>query len=72
VSLDHENLVDDLHTALDAAEAAAAAMPGPIEDHDAEAAQLFATTKEVTDLLKGDVATVLSLQIPVEAAGDND
>ena len=28
--------------------------------------------KEVTDILKGDLATVLSLQIPTEAAGDND
>ncbi|MBK9645098.1 MAG: imelysin family protein [Deltaproteobacteria bacterium] len=28
--------------------------------------------KVVTDLLKGDVATLLALQIPAEAAGDND
>jgi predicted lipoprotein len=71
-SLDHESLVDAMEHALDAADAAAAAMPGAIEDNDAEAARLFAATKAVTDLLKGDVATVLSLQIPVEAAGDND
>ena len=28
--------------------------------------------KEVTDLLKIDIATVLSLEVPSEAAGDND
>ena len=28
--------------------------------------------KDVCDLIKGDLATVLAVQIPAEAAGDND
>ena len=33
---------------------------------------LYEAVKAVTDLLKGDLAVVLSLVIPSEAAGDND
>ncbi len=40
---------------------------------DIEAIQnLHAAVKEVTDLLKGDLVTVVRLQMPLEAVGDND
>ena len=57
-------------------EAAALAVGGPldvavVDDMDAVLA-LHAEVKDVTDLLKGELTTVLALQIPVEASGDND
>ena len=42
-----------------------------VDDMDAVLA-LHAEVKDVTDLLKGELTTVLALQIPVEASGDND
>src|SRR5690606_25386911 len=74
--LGHGDVADDLSTALDAAEAAATALDLPIDvavTEDPEAARaLYDALKGATDLLKGDLATLLALQIPNEAAGDND
>ncbi len=72
----HGDLADAFLAALDAADAAAAALTVPVDeaalgDRD-EALALYDAIKGVTDLLKGDLATVLTLQIPQEAAGDND
>lgn len=61
---------------LDAARAVAAAHDGPLDTlirEDRAAAQaLHDAIKRLTDDVKGELATVLALQIPSEAAGDND
>ena len=43
-----------------------------IVEQPADVEALHAAVKRVADALKGDIATVLTLQIPAEAAGDND
>jgi len=74
--LGEEALADALLAALDRATLAAEALPGDLptamQADPAAVAALEAAVKEATDLLKGDVATVLRLQLPAEAAGDND
>jgi predicted lipoprotein len=74
--LGHGDLSDAIFAALDAADVAAAALTTPIEvaatTDPAPAVALHDAVKRVTDLLKGDLATVLAVQIPAEAAGDND
>jgi len=69
-------LVTDLLAAVDAAIAVAEADDTPIDEalsaDRASVEALHDAVKAVTDLLKGDVATVLTLTIPAEAAGDND
>jgi hypothetical protein len=74
--LGEEALADALLAALDRATLAAEALPGDLptamEADPAAVVALEAAVKEATDLLKGDVATVLRLQLPAEAAGDND
>jgi predicted lipoprotein len=71
-----EALVTDLLSKLDAAIALAASDDTPIDEALASdrgsVEALHDAVKAVTDLLKGDVATVLTLTIPAEAAGDND
>jgi predicted lipoprotein len=65
VALDQQDLSTALLDATDAAIAEAdAGRPLDVELHDA--------VRQVTLLLEGDVATVLSLRIPSEAAGDAD
>lgn len=72
----HADVASDTLAALDAADAALAALQGPVDEQlvaapgDVEAAH--AALKSVGDLLKGDIATLLTLEIPAEAAGDND
>jgi hypothetical protein len=70
------DLSDELLVKLDAAEAAAAALTVPVDAaiaaNDPAVTALFEATKAVTDLLKGDVVTLLALSVPAEAAGDND
>jgi len=76
VSVEEEALADDVITRLDEADVAVAALTLSINETLAsdpgtlEAAH--AAIKGVTDLLKVDIATVLSLEVPSEAAGDND
>jgi predicted lipoprotein len=76
VSLGHGATADAMHVALDAADAAAAAVDVPIDEgaeaEDPRVLALHAAVDGVTDLLKGDVTTLLSLSLPDEAAGDND
>jgi hypothetical protein len=73
VSVGREDLAADLLSALDGADAAAAAVSSPLEGaSQAELDALYAAVKAATDLLIGDVATVLGLEIPSEAAGDVD
>jgi hypothetical protein len=65
-----------LSEALDAAEVRAQAMDAPLEqalaDSPDEVQALHDAVKAVTDVLKGDLATMLMLQLPSEAAGDHD
>jgi predicted lipoprotein len=63
-----------MRAAIAGAKAAADAATLPMEDAtgDPAATALYDALKVVTDLLKGDFATVLTLAIPSEAAGDND
>lgn len=76
VELGHGDLRDALLAALDGADAAAAALTTPVEvaatTDPAPAVALHDAVKAVTDLLKGDLAVVLAVQVPAEAAGDND
>lgn len=69
-------LADTVLERLGAALAAAEALELPIDEaiaaEDPAVGALHDALKGVTDLLKGDVATILGMQIPSEAAGDND
>lgn len=69
-------LADSMVASLDDADAAALTLgntlPTTKSDDAAEGDALYQAVKQVTDLLKGDVATILTLQIPSEAAGDVD
>lgn len=72
-SVGQASLAGEVIAALDAADQAAAAVEAPFDAADpAEVQALYDAVKAVTDLLKGDVATHLALQVPAEAAGDND
>ncbi|MCB9687439.1 MAG: imelysin family protein [Alphaproteobacteria bacterium] len=72
----HQDVVDELLLALDGADAAAAALALPVEeaaDSDpATALALHTAITAVTEILETDVATILTLQLPTEVAGDND
>jgi len=74
--LGHPDLADVISVDLDAAIALAAAMDGPMDEavvsDTARVEALYEAVKIVTDSLKGDLATVLLLEIPSEASGDND
>ncbi|MFT4627589.1 MAG: putative lipoprotein [Myxococcota bacterium] len=74
--LGHGDLADQVLAAFDDADAAVAAVDGPIDSvlsTDLAAVQaLHSAVGALTDLLKGDLATVLALRVPAEAAGDND
>ena len=76
VELGHEDVAQAMLTALDDADDAAAALAIPVDEavltSAPEAMELFDALAPIANLLKGDVATVLFLQIPDEAAGDND
>ena len=72
----HADVRDDVLAALDVADAAAAELPPDLEsailDDDPRVLAAHDALVDLADLVKGDVATVLSLQIPSEAAGDAD
>ena len=72
--LGHGDLAVQIVDAADAAILAVDALDGPLSEavDSAEALALHDAVKVVTDLVKGDLATVLTLQIPNEAAGDAD
>ena len=70
------DLAEQISTDLDEALDALAAIDGPldqaIEDDYAQVEAFYEELRDVTSALKGDLATVLALKIPSEAAGDND
>ena len=72
----HADLAEQVLDAVDQATETAAALDGPLDqliDEQPGAVELLhAHVKAITDLLKGDLATVLALQVPLEASGDND
>lgn len=74
--LGHADLADQIQADTDAALDLARAFDRPldeaIEEGDPRVEELHAAVKRVTDALKGDVATLVGLEIPGEAAGDND
>lgn len=76
VELGHGDLAEQVTADLQAAHALAIAIDTPLDemvtDSTADVEALYAAVKSVTDLLKGDLATILALTIPSEAAGDND
>ncbi len=74
--LGHTELSEQIVTETDEAIALAGSMEGDlgamvVDDPDAVQA-LHDAIKDICDLMKGDLATVLAVQIPAEAAGDND
>ena len=76
VSVDEEMLADSVIRKLDAADEAVATLTAGLNDtvvSDPETLEnVHGAIKDVTDLVKVDIATVLSLEVPAEAAGDND
>lgn len=70
------DLADRMVTRLEAAEQSVATLPRLLEDafYDApdEARAVYAAVKGVTDLLKTEFVSVLNLELPMTAEGDND
>lgn len=63
---------ENLDTALDAVDRIDQPLDAQLRSDPAPVQALHDAIKAITDRLKGDVATVLSLSLPTEAAGDND
>jgi len=76
ISVGSQAMVTNVIAALDAADAATLNLSMPLDQglsEELEAVESAHTeVREVTTILKNDMATVLTLQIPSEAAGDND
>lgn len=74
--LGHQDLSDQILADTDAALLLAQGISEPLDqlvtEDPARVQALHDAVKTVTDALKGDLATILNLQIPDEAAGDND
>ena len=67
-----EQILSDVETALDAVDAVEVPLEQAVSDYPEQVEALHSAIQNITSALKGDLATVLSLQIPSEAAGDND
>ena len=76
VEVGHGDLSEQITSDIDEALEALAAIEGPLDDAILERYDtvdaFYEALRDVTDVLKGDLATVLALQIPAEATGDND
>jgi predicted lipoprotein len=76
VQLGHGDLSAQMLTDIDTAIALAGSLDMPLDDaiesRPDEIEALYNAVKAVTDALKGDLATVLVLEILAEATGDND
>jgi predicted lipoprotein len=76
VELGHGDLAEQVIADLQTVYALAIAIDVPLDEKvaedTAEVEELYAAVKSVTDVLKGDLSTILALTIPSEAAGDND
>ncbi|MCB9691968.1 MAG: imelysin family protein [Alphaproteobacteria bacterium] len=71
-----QDLADGFLAALDQAHADLVALPGPVDESSALAPaaleRAYASVQAAADILRVDIATALLLEIPNEAAGDND
>ena len=72
----HQDVLDDITVALSTVRAAGAEVQGPIDvavatDRD-DLLALHDALVSLTDVVKNELALVLTLEIPSEAAGDND
>lgn len=76
VQMGQGSVATDMIARTDAALAACDAVTGPLEaaviDNPAQVQALYDALKGVSDLLKADFISVLGLQAPMGAAGDND
>ena len=76
VEVGHGDLSEQISVDIDEALAALDAIEGPLDEAITERYEqvdaFYMELQDVTSALKGDLATVLALQIPSEAAGDND
>lgn len=76
IDLGHQDLSDQVLADTDAALLLAQGISEPLDqlvaEEPAQVQALHDAVKAVTDALKGDLATILNLQIPDEASGDND
>ena len=76
VQVGYPDLAEALVAAISVAEQEASSLEGPLDEliqsDPAAVTALLESIRGITDLLRGDVATVLLLQLPAEAAGDND
>ena len=72
----HADLAVEIIENTDAAIELARGLDRPLQDlvvsDPGQAEALHAAVKSVADILKGDLATIMVLEIPSEAAGDND
>lgn len=72
----HGDLADQVLAATERALQEAEALGAPLDEamiaDPASGQRLHDAVKELTDLVKGDLAVVLALQVPAEASGDND
>lgn len=70
------DLAERMTTALTHAQAAARAVDGPLEEaataDEEDVQKLYAAVKSFTDLLKTEFVSVLNLELPRTAEGDND
>lgn len=66
------SLLEDVDHAIVLADALSMPIDAALVDDLDALVALHEAVREITDALKGDLATVLSLDIPDEAAGDND
>lgn len=76
IDLGHGDLAESMLVHIEGAKTAILAFEGSlydsIENGDGQAMELFDTLGLLTSEIKWDVATVLSMNIPSEAVGDND
>jgi hypothetical protein len=76
VDMGAADVADDMQNAIDAAIAATEAVPGTFREalsqDPAAMEQAHTAIQAVTDILKSDFLTILDLEAPDRAAGDND
>lgn len=76
VAADAADLAERMTTALTNAQAAARAVDGPLEEaasaDEEDVQKLYVAVKAFTDLLKTEFVSVLNLELPRTAEGDND
>ena len=76
IELGHGDVAEAMETAYAEAIDTTSTLEGRLDqlilNDRAAVEQLYSSIKGLTDLIKGDLATVLTLEIPQEASGDND